>query len=144
MAGYSGTPLWRKLGIKANCVVALVGAPTGWTIADLPERVLVRRRVQGSLDVVIAFFDQQAKLERRLPSLTRALPADGALWIAWPRKAAGHVSDISENKLRETILPSGLVDVKVAALDEDWSGLKFVWRRELRASLSMRPTAAGA
>lgn len=142
MAGYSGTPLWRKLGVKEGCVLALVGAPAGWEIADLPERVLVRRRVQGSLDVLVAFFGQHAKLERRLPSLMQALPPDGALWIAWPRKAAGHVSDISENRLRELILPTGLVDVKVAALDEDWSGLKFVWRRELRAGLSRRPAAA--
>ena len=80
-------------------------------------------------------------MERRLPALVRALRSHGSLWIAWPRKAAGHVSDISESKLREVVLPVGLVDVKVAALDEHWSGLKFVWRRELRSSL---PSEIGA
>src|ERR1700723_1080698 len=133
MAGYSGTPLWRKLGIKEGCAVVLVGAPADWKIEDLPERVILRKRVQGSLDVVVPFFAALAELERRLPALMRALPAEGSLWIAWPRKAAGHVSDISENKLREIVLPTGLVDVKVAAFGTDWSGLKFVWRKELRA-----------
>lgn len=135
MAGYSDTPLGQKLGIKAGHVVALIGEPLGWTIDGLPERVLLRERARAPLDVVIAFFDRRAKLERRLPVLLRALRADGSLWIAWPRKAAGHISDISENDLRRLILPTGLVDTKVAALDDDWSGLKFVWRKELRPTL---------
>jgi hypothetical protein len=82
--------------------------------------------------VIVAFCARRAQLERRLPALIGALRTNGGLWIAWPRKAAGHESDISENALREIVLPTGLVDVKVAALDEDWSGLKFVWRKELR------------
>ena len=139
--GYSGTPLHRKLGIEEGHVVALLGEPAGWSIEGLPNRVALRRRARGPLDVIVAFFARRAALERRLPALVRALRADGSLWIAWPRKAAGHVSDISENKLREVILPVGLVDVKVAALDEHWSGLKFVWRRELRSSL---PSEIGA
>jgi len=132
MAGYSSTPLARKLGIKPGHRVALLGAPQGWSIEDLPEGVQPRRRPGGTHDVVLAFFTSRAALERRLPALGAALSADGALWVAWPRKAAGHESDIGENGLRELILPTGLVDVKVAALDEDWSGLKFVWRKELR------------
>jgi hypothetical protein len=132
-AGYSGTPLHRKLGIKEGHVVALLGEPLGWTIEGLPDLVALRSRARGPLDVIVAFFDRRAVLEGRLPALVRALRADGSLWVAWPRKAAGHVSDISENVLRELVLPLGLVDVKVAALDEHWSGLKFVWRRELRA-----------
>jgi len=135
MAGYAGTPLCRKLGIKDGHLVAVLGEPAGWTIEGLPPTVLMRRRARGPLDVIIAFFARRAVLERRLPALVRALRADGSLWIAWPRKAAGHVSDISENTLRDLVLPTGLVDIKVAALDEDWSGLKFVWRRELRPSL---------
>jgi hypothetical protein len=138
-AGYSGTGLSRKLGIKDSHVVGLLGPPAGWMIEGLPETVVLRTRARGPLDVIVAFFGQRAKLEHRLPMLVRALRADGGLWIAWPRKAAGHVSDISENTLREIVLPIGLVDVKVAALDEHWSGLKFVWRRELRCKL---PTSA--
>ena len=133
MAGYSGTPLWRKLGVRAGDSVALLGAPRGWAIADLPADVSVRTRAAGSLDVIVAFFDRRAAIERRLPALLRGLRADGSLWIAWPRRAAGHSSDITENDLRAIILPTGLVDTKVAALDDDWSGLRFVWRKELRA-----------
>jgi len=134
-AGYSGTPLHRKLGIKQGHIVALLGEPTGWKIEDLPDGVLLRNRARGPLDVIVAFFDSKAILERRLAVLVRALRADGSLWLAWPRKATGHRSDISENALREIVLPIGLVDVKVAALDEHWSALKFVWRRELRSKL---------
>lgn len=129
------TPLWRKLGIGAGDAVALLDAPPGWRIEGLPAEVDLRRRAAGRLDVIVAFFDRQAKLERRLAVLLRALRTDGSLWIAWPRKAAGHASDISENDLRRIVLPTGLVDTKVAALDEDWSGLKFVWRKELRSTL---------
>lgn len=134
MAGYSSTPLSRKLGIKAGHAVAILGAPAGWSIGGLPPGVSQRTELRGAFDVIVAFFGARAGLERRLPALQRALRVDGGLWIAWPRKAAGHASDISENLLRELILPSGLVDTKVAALDEDWSGLRFVWRREHRAS----------
>jgi hypothetical protein len=125
--------LVRKLGIDAGDAVALLAAPSGWAIDGLPQGVVVRHRARGPLDVIVAFFERRAQLERRLPVLSRALRADGSLWLAWPRKAAGHLSDISENALREIVLPTGLVDTKVAALDEHWSGLKFVWRRELRA-----------
>lgn len=136
MAGYSGTPLWRKLTIKPGHVVCLVGAPSGWAIADLPDGVTERRRLSGRPDLVVAFFTESRALVRRLPRLVEVLDADAGVWVAWPRKAAGHVSDITENELRALILPTGLVDVKVAALDDDWSGLKFVWRRELRATLN--------
>lgn len=135
MAGYAGTPLSRKLGIKSGHAVALLGAPRGWRIEDLPDGVVPRIAAHGTFDVIVAFFDRRVRVERRLPDLLRALRATGGLWIAWPRKAAGHDSDISENGLREIILPTGLVDIKVAALDEDWSGLKFVWRKELRSRL---------
>jgi len=138
VVGYSGTPLWRKLGIDAGDVVALLGEPSGWMIEGLPDKVAVRRRARGPLDVIVAFFDRRVDVERRLPLLRRALRPDGSLWIAWPRKAAGHSSDISEQGLREIVLPTGLVDTKVAALDDDWSALRFVWRKELRSSLPTR------
>jgi Protein of unknown function (DUF3052) len=147
MAGYSKTPLYRKLGIKPGHTIALVGSPSGWEIEGLPEAVTVRAQTDGALrmqaggalDLIVAFFRERADIERDLSALMGALDPDGSLWIAWPRKAAGHVSDISENDLRDIVLPTGMVDTKVAALDEDWSGLKFVWRRELRSQL---PTAA--
>ncbi len=143
MSAYSGTPLRRKLGIKDGHVVALLDEPAGWGIQGLPETVSLRKRARGPLDVIVAFFHERATLERRVPALVRALRLDGSLWVAWPRKAAGHVSDISENRLREIVLPIGLVDVKVAALDDDWSGLKFVWRKDLRPGLALA-SARGA
>jgi len=133
MAGYSTTPLARKLGVREDQTVAILGAPEGWAIEGLPGGVRVRRRLGPDAALILAFFPQRAKLRRRLPALVARVPPDGCLWVAWPRRAAGHHSDISENDLRELILPTGLVDVKVAALDEDWSGLKFVWRRKLRS-----------
>lgn len=142
--GYSGTPLWRKLGIKPGDAVALLGKPSGWFIDDLPDGVVLRTRAQAPLDVILAFFDQRSKVERRLPALLRALRTDGSLWVAWPRKAAGYGSDISENDLRTIILPTGLVDIKVAALDQAWSGIKFVWRRELRPQLARWPPSVRA
>jgi hypothetical protein len=138
MAGYSSTPLARKLGIRAGDRVALLGAPRGWAIGEVPEGVSVRTRASASVDVIVAFFYRRAAIVRRAPALVRALHPDGGLWIAWPRKAAGHISDIAENDLRAILLPTGLVDTKVAALDDDWSGLRFVWRKELRASARER------
>jgi hypothetical protein len=133
MAGYSATPLAKKLGIKEGHALAVLGAPRGWVIEDLPAGVRARTQARGALDVIVAFFAARAQLEDRLPVLQRALKMEGSLWIVWPRKAAGHTSDISENGLREIVLPTGLVDTKVAALDEDWSALRFVLRKELRA-----------
>jgi hypothetical protein len=139
-AGYSGTPLARKLGIKPGSVVALAAAPPDWAIDGLPDGVVVRPSLRGRPDIVVAFARSLQDLNRRLPALEGSLPDDGALWLAWPRKAAGHDSDITENALRDLVLPTGLVDVKVAALSEDWSGLKFVRRKELRGGRS--PTTA--
>ena len=116
----------------------LVDAPKGWLPPDLPPDVEVRRRARrlagadAGAEVVVAFFTQAAGLDARGPELARALGATSALWIAGPRRAAGHHSDITEQLGRDILLPVGVVDVKVAALGEDWSGLKFVWRKELR------------
>jgi hypothetical protein len=132
-AGYSGTPLAAKIGVKTGQRLALLGAPRDWSIEDLPRDVRVVRRRGEPSDVVVAFFHDAASLERGIVSLTAAITTNGSLWIAWPRRAAGHASDITDNLVRSTVLPSGLVDVKVAALDDDWSALKFVWRKERRA-----------
>lgn len=135
-AGYSGTPLAKKLGVKQGHAVALVGAPETWSIPDLDPGVNVRRDLRGNPDVVIAFVRSRSELHRQRPHLLKALAAAGSLWLVWPRKAGGHVSDVTEQSLRDELLPTGLVDTKVAALDDDWSGLRFVWRREHRGSVT--------
>ncbi len=135
-SGYSGTPLARKLGVKAGHVVALVGEPDQWSIPDLEPGVTVRSGLRGTADVIVAFVRSRAELRRRVPRLVEAVGPEGSLWLAWPRKAGGHVSDVTEQSLRDELLPTGLVDTKVAALDDDWSGLRFVWRKELRASVA--------
>ena len=131
MAGYSQTPLARKLGIKPGASLALDEAPPGWAVPDLPDGV-VTAADDDAADVIVAFFRESAELPDRLPALARRIFPAGALWIAWPRRAAGHRSDITDNVIREYALPLGLVDVKVAAIDEDWSGLRVVWRTENR------------
>jgi hypothetical protein len=130
VAGYSGTPLAKKLGIKPGHRLALVGAPAGWAVPDLPDGVTAG--APEGADVVVAFHRSAAELEAGIEALGRAIYPDGMVWIAWPRKAGGHESDITENGIRDVVLPLGLVDTKVAALDDDWSGLKVVWRRERR------------
>lgn len=139
-AGYSGTPLARKLGVEDGSVLAVVAAPEGWGVPGLPPGVTVRPSLRGRFDVAVVFVRSAAELRRRAGTLARAAPDEASLWIAWPRKAGGHDSDVNENLLREVILPTGLVDVKVAALDEDWSGLKFVRRRELRGKPGAYPS----
>jgi hypothetical protein len=133
-AGYSTTPLATKLGLKQRHRLVLVHAPAGWTVGELPADVRVLRRRAGHADVLIAFFHERDALEREVATLAESIESDGALWVAWPRRAGGHASDITDHEVRRVILALGLVDVKVAALDEHWSGLKMVWRKELRAS----------
>jgi len=125
MAGYSTTPLERKIGIRPGHAIVLLNAPPGWLIEATGTRA-------PTADIVIGFYRERSALVKDATRLPDVLPKSAMWWVAWPRKAAGHVSDINENLLRELLLPTGLVDVKVAALDEDWSGLKFVWRKELR------------
>ncbi|HEY8300425.1 MAG TPA: hypothetical protein VIG48_00870 [Jatrophihabitans sp.] len=129
MAGYAGTPQARKLGLKAGLRVALDRAPDGWTLDDPPDVDFV---AGGPADVVVAFVRAAAELDPH--GWGERIFPDGAVWVAWPRKAAGHVSDVTENGIRDAVLPLGLVDVKVAAIDADWSGLKVVWRRTERSS----------
>jgi hypothetical protein len=137
-AGYSGTPLMRKLGIKPGSRLGLVHPPDGFddTLGELPAGVSVRRRVQGPLDVIVAFHMRLAELERILPALRAALDPAGGLWIAWPKRASGVATDITENVVRELGLVAGLVDNKVCAIDEVWSGLRLVYRLRDRPSAS--------
>ena len=115
--------------------MALWSAPDRWEISDLPAGVKVSRRPSKThYDVVVAFFRQRAAIASSIEVLQGLIRADGRLWLAWPRRAGGQTSDITDNLVREVVLPTGLVDTKVAALDEDWSALQFVWRKELRAA----------
>lgn len=130
--GYSGTPQAKKLGLEPRRRVALDHPPPGWALTDPPEEVIVVDRPEPA-DVVVAFFPAADELPGRLPDLGRRIFPAGALWIAWPRRAGGHHSDITDHVVRQHILPLGLVDTKVAALDDDWSALRVVWRREHRS-----------
>lgn len=130
-AGYSGTPLWRKLGLKPGTRARLEQAPAGWTVGPVPHPVEWLAE-PGRADLVLAFRRSEQQFRDGLDRLADEVFPDGMLWIAWPRKAAGHVSDLGENTIRDAALQHGLVDVKVAALDSDWSALRLVWRKENR------------
>ena len=130
--GYSGKPLAAKLGIRADTRVLLVGAPAGFDLAAPAGAVVRSRAGAGPYEVILAFCPDGAALRRRFAAQLPRLATAGALWIAWPRRAVGHDSDVTDNAVREAVLPLGLVDVKVAAIDTDWSGLKIVWRVERR------------
>jgi hypothetical protein len=134
-AGYSGTPLPGKLGIKPDHTIALLATPDGFdaTLGALPPGVTVRHRAQGNADVVVTFHTDRTELESRVATLLRVLDVDGSLWVAWPKRASRVPTDITEDGLREVFLPLGMVDNKVCAIDETWSGLRLVWRTELRA-----------
>lgn len=137
-AGYSGTPQLRKLGIAADTRLAVIDRPTDWMFAEpLSAGTDVRSSNDASaVDIVLAFVRQPTDVDALAAWGARIFPT-GAVWIAWPRKAAGHVSDVTENLIRERALPLGLVDVKVAAIDDDWSGLKLVWRKDRRVPRSL-------
>ena len=130
MAGYSGTPLARKLGIAPESAVLLDGAPAGFTIDGLPpDARLVRRPGSGPYDVILCFCADRARLVRRWPALHALTTPAGALWIAWPKRASGLRTDLDENVVRDHALEHGRVDVKVCAVDDTWSGLKHVIRK---------------
>ncbi len=131
MAGYSGTPLPKKLGIKPGSVVALRGAPIGFekTLGPLPDGARVTRRGRRA-DRTLLFVRSQADLARKLPGAARALAAGQGLWIAWPKQASVMKSDLSERHVRERGLALGIVDYKICAIDGTWSGLLFAKRRK--------------
>ena len=124
-----------KLGLKPEQRVSLHQRPPGWALAAPPDGLVDADQdgPQAPADVIIAFFGAAGEIAGQLSGLARRIYPAGALWVAWPRRAAGHRSDITDNTIREDALPLGLVDVKVAAIDEDWSGLRLVWRVENRS-----------
>lgn len=134
MVGYSGTPLARKLGIKEGSRVALLGAPERFDkqLAPLPDGVRILRRLAPDLDVALLFVTERRELERRFPQVAGSITPAGGFWVAWPKRASKVPTDLTEDVLREVGLPQGLVDNKVCAVTEVWSGLRFVWRKENR------------
>jgi hypothetical protein len=133
MAGYSGTPLAKKLGIEPGCALFAVAAPGHYDelLAPLPEGVKRVRRIDAA-DVAHFFVTSRARLEKDLRAAVQSMQQDAAIWISWPKKSAKVPTDITEDTIREVAFPLGLVDIKVCAVDETWSGLKLVIRKELR------------
>ena len=129
-AGYSARTLAQKLGIKPHTHMAVMGAPCGYrsTLGALPPGVTTTDTLRGTLPFIHFFTKQRAALESRFPMLKHALATDGALWISWPKKSSGVDTDLTENDVRAVALAHGLVDVKVCAVDDVWSGLKLVRR----------------
>jgi CheY-like chemotaxis protein len=131
MAGYSGTPLPKKLGIGRGSLVALLGAPENFeaTLGKLPEGARTKRVARSGADVILLFAKSRAELERRFPKAAKALAEGGRLWIAWPKKASGVATDLTETFVRAHGLGNRFVDYKICAVDETWSGLCFARRR---------------
>ena len=134
VAGYSGTPLARKLGIKSGMIVRAVNAPCDYSVlvSPLPENVVISLRASKELDVVHIFTKSRSELLQSLVTYQKRIKQSGIIWVSWPKKASGIPSEVSEDTVREIALPLGLVDIKICAVDDTWSGLKLVIRKELR------------
>jgi len=137
MAGYSGTPLVRKLGIKPGANIAFISAPQDYASElDLPSDVTVNSRSSKPLDFAQLFVTREIELKRKFSHYAKRLNASGVLWVSWPKKSSGVSTDLSENVVRRIGLDAGLVDVKICAVNEIWSGLKFVFRLKDRARVN--------
>jgi hypothetical protein len=133
-AGYSGTPLAKKLGFAEGTVAYVTGAPADYAdlVAPLPAGVQFATRASAKVTLAHVFATNASLLEKDLGTLRKSLPPTGAVWVSWPKKASKVPTDITEDRIRELALPLGFVDVKVCAVDATWSGLKLVVRKELR------------
>jgi len=136
MAGYSGTPLPQKLGIKPSTDVVVINGPEnyGKLLGKLPEGARLSDRLTAGANFVHFFTKRRNELRKQLPRLRAKLSDTGSLWVSWPKKSAGVQTDVTEDVIRDVALPLGLVDTKVCAVDEIWSGLKLMVRRENRKS----------
>ena len=134
MAGYSGTPLAKKLGIKPGSRLVVNGAPKNYAelLAPLPEGVRLGRTLGAHTDIAHLFAAERTKLSQALRDALKKMRPDAAIWVSWPKKTSNAVTDITEDVVREIALPMGLVDIKVCAVDETWSALKLVRRKENR------------
>ena len=130
MAGYSGTPLPKKLGLRENQRIALVNAPAGFekTLGVLPQNTEILKGLSNPLDLVMLFVDQEKQLTQQFSSIASKLAPNGMIWVAWPKKSSGVPTELTFDRVQRIGLDSGLVDVKICAIDEVWSGLKFVIR----------------
>ncbi len=149
MAGYSATPLAKKLGIKGGSRIFLAGAPGDYRklVAPLPDGVVTAARMSGDVDLVHVFATQKTQLRKTLHACLAKLKQNGMIWVSWPKKSSKVPTDITEDTIREIALPLGLVDIKVCAVNEIWSGLKLVIRKENRkpaAALGARGSARTA
>ena len=136
MAGYSGTPLVKKLGIKPGFNIAFVNAPSGYANElELPANVTINSRSGKPLDFVQLFVKSEKELKTKFSEYAKRLNASGMIWVSWPKKSSGVMTDVSEGIVRAIGLAAGLVDVKICAVDDVWSGLKFVFRLQDRAKL---------
>jgi hypothetical protein len=134
-SGYSGTPLWKKLGYKTGMIAYVEGAPKNYvSLLSLPAEVVVRwlKHPASGMNFVHLFATHAPRLMTRLNSCRGKIAPDAVVWISWPKKTSGVASELSDNLIREMILPTGLVDIKVCAVNKVWSGLKFMIRKELR------------
>ena len=133
-SGYSGTPLPKKLGLNEGGTMVLINAPPGMKqlLVSIPARATLVSKLAVSNDLVLLFCKDTAALKKALPAVSKKLHADGSLWISWPKKSSKLFVDLTEDGIRTVVLPTGLVDVKVCAVNEDWSGLKLMVRKELR------------
>jgi hypothetical protein len=140
-SGYSGTPLAQKLGIRPGARLYLDAAPENYAqlVAPLPPGVRTVQRIDAATDLVHLFATARAALEKRLHTIRRAMRDDATIWVSWPKKASRVPTDLSENVVRELALPLGLVDIKVCAVDDTWSGLKLVVRKGERAGARPGP-----
>jgi hypothetical protein len=130
MAGYSGTPLPKKLGVKENQRIGLVNKPSDFEslLGDLPVNAHVVKRLTAPLDMVVLFVEAERALEKQFPSIAKKIAPNGMIWVAWPKKSSGVPTDLSFERVQRIGLDCGLVDVKICAIDEVWSGLKFLIR----------------
>lgn len=135
MAGYSGTPLLQKLGIKPGHLISTQNAPASFNkeLGPLPEGAAFVGSTAKNVDAIVSFESSLKEFQKHLPALANRINSDGMIWIGWPKKASGVTTDLSEDLVRKAALKLGLVDIKVCAIDDTWSGLKLVIRKENRA-----------
>ena len=134
-AGYSGTPLARKLGLQPEMVIATIDAPAALAalLAPLPDGITFTTSLSEPVDIVVLFASRRNVLDRFMAVAAKAIFPAGAIWVAWPKRASKVPTDVTEDTIREIALPMGLVDVKVCAIDDVWSGLRVVWRLDRRS-----------
>lgn len=146
-AGYSGTPLAKKLGISAGSTVTVIGTPAGPDVDvaalldPIPDGVELISGTSAEAAVTLLFVSRRADLEAKVPAIGEAIFPDRVLWVCWPKKASKQPTDITEDTIREVVLPLGLVDIKVCAVSEIWSGLKIMWRKDRRSDSPAQPSA---